>query len=92
MWNIKEINIKNRAYYFFNDMVNIKSFDWNLLKTDKKLCKNVDDYESINSVNPLYPVIGKLNEYIEKKNVKKYLIFASADKKRRFDKIHGTFG
>ena len=29
---------------------------------------------------------------LKKKNVKKYLIFASADKKRRFDKMHGTFG
>ena len=75
MWNIKEININNRAYYFFNDMVNIKSFDWNLLKTDKKPYKNVDDYESINSVNPLYLVIGKLNEYIEKKKCKEVLNF-----------------
>ena len=27
MGNIKQINIKNRTYYFFNDMINIKSFD-----------------------------------------------------------------
>ena len=37
MGNIKEINIKNRAYYFFDDMINIKNFDSNLLKIDKKL-------------------------------------------------------
>ena len=34
MGNIKEINIKNRTYNFFDDMINIKSFDPNLLKID----------------------------------------------------------
>ena len=36
MRNIKQINIKNRTYYFFNDMTNIKNLDSNLLKIDKK--------------------------------------------------------
>ena len=27
MGNIKQINIKNRTYYCFNDMINIKDFD-----------------------------------------------------------------
>ena len=44
MGNIKEINIKNRTYYFFNDMINIKDFDPNLLKIDKKSYKNIDIY------------------------------------------------
>ena len=35
MGNIKEINIKNRTYYFFDDMINIEDFDPNLLKIDK---------------------------------------------------------
>ena len=29
MGSIKEINIKNRTYYFFDDMINIKNFDQN---------------------------------------------------------------
>ena len=29
MGNIKEINIENRTYYFFDDMINIKNFDSN---------------------------------------------------------------
>ena len=41
MGNIKEINIKNRTNYFFNDMINIKDFDWSLLKKDKKTNKNI---------------------------------------------------
>ena len=41
---MKEIKIKNRAYYFFNGMVNIKNFDSNLLKLDKKSYRNDDIY------------------------------------------------
>ena len=36
MGNIKQINIKYRTYYFFHDMINIKTFDSSLLKIDKK--------------------------------------------------------
>ena len=39
MGQIKEINIKNWTYYFFNDIINIEEFDSNLLKTDKKSYK-----------------------------------------------------
>ena len=39
MGNIKQINIKNRTYYFFNDMINIKEFDSSQLKIDKKSYK-----------------------------------------------------
>ena len=81
MRNIKEINIKNRTYYFFNDMINIEDFDSSLLKTDKKLYKNIgiynighitikkiDDYENIYSINPLYLIIGKVLGHTEEKN------------------------
>ena len=84
MGNIKQINIKNRTYYFFNDMINIKNFNSSLLKTDKKSYKFIDiyyigcitikttsDYESINSVNPLNIIIGEANGYIEKKKKRK---------------------
>ena len=40
MENFKEINIKDRTYYFLNDMINIKNFDSSLLKVDKKSYKN----------------------------------------------------
>ena len=36
----KQIYIKNRTYYFFNDMINIKDFDSSLLK--KKSYKYID--------------------------------------------------
>ena len=44
MGNIKQISINNRAYYFFNDMINIKDFDSSLLKIDKKSSKNIVIY------------------------------------------------
>ena len=83
MGNIKQINIKNHTYYFFNDMINIQNFNSSLLKIDKKSYKFIDiyyigyitikttsDYESINSVNPLNIIIGEANGYIEKKKKK----------------------
>ena len=39
--NIKQINIKNRTFYFFNDMINIKDFDLNLLKIEKNSYKDI---------------------------------------------------
>ena len=41
MEKIKDINIKNRSYYFYDDMVNIEDFDSNLLKIGKKSLKNI---------------------------------------------------
>ena len=41
MRHAKEINIKS-AYYFYEDMVNIKYFHSNLLKIDKKSHKDID--------------------------------------------------
>ena len=66
MGTVKQIDIKNRTYYFYNDMIDIKTFDSDFLKIDKKsykdigiyntilLIKKIDDYENIYSVNPLY--------------------------------------
>ena len=36
MGSIKEINIKERTYYFYNDIIDIKTFDSKNLKLDKK--------------------------------------------------------
>ena len=36
----KQISIKNRIYYFYNDLINIKDFDPKLLQLDKKSFKN----------------------------------------------------
>ena len=38
---IKDIDIKKRRYYFFNDIINIKKFDPNNIKIDEKSYKNI---------------------------------------------------
>ena len=80
MGNIKQVNIKNRTYYFFDDMINIKNFDPNLLKIDKKLYSYIGiycigyitikdfNYVKINNVNPLYLIISEVDGYIEESN------------------------
>ena len=88
MGKVKQIEIKNRTYYFYNDMINLKNFESNLLKIDKKHYKGIDIYyigyitikkigdcENIHSVNPLYLLINQASGYIEEKNGNKYLIF-----------------
>ena len=95
----KSINIKNRTYYFFNDMISIEAFDSNLLKVDKKSYKNnviyhigyitikeIDDYKNIYRVNPLYLIIGKVDGHIEGKNGSKYLVLDSTDKNKEVEK------
>ena len=83
MEETKQVNIKNRTYYFYNDIMDLKDFDAKLLKIDKKSYKNldinyigyiaikkIDDYESIYSVNPLYLHINHASIYIEEKKWK----------------------
>ena len=67
MGTVKQINIKNRTYYFYNDIIDPKNFDSSLLKLDKKsykdigiynigyiTIKKIGDCKSIYSVNPFY--------------------------------------
>ena len=95
MGAIKQIDIKNRTYYFCNDITDLKSFKSNLLKIDKKsykdigiynigyiTIKKIDDCKNIYSVNPLYLRINHASGYIEEKGVNKYLIFDSTDENK----------
>ena len=38
---VKDVNIKNRTYYFFNDIINIENFDHNNIKIDEKPYKSI---------------------------------------------------
>ena len=74
---VKDLDIKNYVYYFFDDVINIKNIDPNRINTDEKSCKNILihyvgyvmiknwKYVIINSVNPLYLIINKVNQYFE---------------------------
>ena len=96
MGTVKQINIKNRTYYFSNDIINLKSFESKLLKIDKKSYKNISIYNigyttikkmedcgNIYSVNPLYLFISHASRYIEEENENKYLLFDSTDENKK---------
>ena len=81
---IKDTDVKNHTYYFFDDIINIRSFDANKIKIDEKSYKNILiyyigyvtikelKYVKINSVNPLQ-LINKVKGYFEEINKNKYL-------------------
>ena len=68
--SVKDINVQNRTYYFFN-IINIKDFDPNNIRIDKKSYKNIfiyymgyvtiNKYLKIYRVNLLYLIFDKLN-------------------------------
>ena len=97
MRSLREINIKNCQYHFFNDVINIKNFDPNLLSIDKISFKSTDvvvynikyitmksiDRVNTDSANSLYLAFDDVDGYIvEENNENKYLIFASTDKNK----------
>ena len=98
---IKQINIKNRTYYFYNDIIILKE-----LRIDKKSYKNIgiynigyitikkiDDCENIYNVNPLYLLTNHASGYIEEENENKYLIFDFTDEnKKLLKKIRRCLG
>ena len=81
MGKVKQIEIKNRTYYFYNDIINLKNFDSNLLEISKKHYRGIDIYyigsitilkngdcENIHSVYHLYLLVNYASRYIEEKN------------------------
>ena len=83
MGETKELNVKNQAYYFLNDIINIKNFESNLLEIGKKPFKDIHIYyigyvtikkfgdcENIHSLNPLDLTICSATGYLIKKMVK----------------------
>ena len=83
MGKTRQINIKNRTYYFYNDQINLNDFDASMLKVDKKSYKDIDIYyigyvtfkeiancNNVNNVNLLYLMIDKVIGHFEEKKWK----------------------
>ena len=79
MGELKQINIKNRACYFYNDIINLDEFDVSKIKVDKKDFNDINIYylgfehkkkisecDVINSVNPLQLRIVNTNGQFKK--------------------------
>ena len=88
----KRLNIKNKTYYFWDDQINIKNFDPELLKLDKKSLLGASIYYigyvtkkpeyNINSMNSLYVIINEIDGFIEINSVEdgsKYLNIVLTD-------------
>ena len=97
MEKVKEISIKNRAYYFSDDRVNIEDFHSNLLNIEKKSHKYIDMYcivyittkkfsdcKYIHSVNPLCLRIHSTTGHFKEKYNEKYLIIDLTEKYEEF--------
>ena len=82
---VKQLNIKNRTYYFYNDLINALNFEPNDLKLDKKTWKDIDIYCTgyvdknkpkdwcANGADPLYLIINKVFCSFGDENGIKYL-------------------
>ena len=105
MGTVKQINIKNQTYCFYNDIINLKDFESKLLKIDRKSYKNIgiynigyiaikkiDDCENVYSVTPLYLIVDHASGYIDEIGVNKYLIFDSTDENKELLKNRIMFG
>ena len=99
MGKVKQINIKNWTYYFYNDQINLKDFDARLLKVDKKNYKEIDIYyigyvtfkeitncNNINSVNPMYLMIDKMIGHFEEISGNKYLVLDGINQTKKVSK------
>ena len=103
METIKQINIKNRTYCFYNDIINLDEFDESKIKVDKNdfndidiyyLCyehkKKISECNVINSVNPFYLRIVDMKGQFEKgKDDAWYLIISHKDDV--YEKLMGIF-
>ena len=99
MGRTRQINIKNRTYYFYNNQTNLKDFDASLLKVEKKDYSEMDIYymgyvtfkkigncNNINSVNSLYLMINEMIGHFEEKNENKYLVLDDVDENKEVSK------
>ena len=97
MGEVKEINIKDQSYYFFDNIIDRRNFHSKLLKTDKKshkefyiyyigyiTIKKFNDCENIHSVNPLYLIIHSATGHFKEKYGEKYLILIRQKNTKKF--------
>ena len=105
MGEIKQIIIKNRTYYFYNDRIDLNDFDAKLLKIEKKDYNEIDIYyigyvivkkiancNNNNSVNPLYLMVNEMIGHFEEINRNKYLVLDDVDENKQVSKNMKKFG
>ena len=103
MGEVKQINVKNRTYYFYNDIIDLDEFDGSKIKVDRKNFNDIDIYylgyeykkkitecNEINSLNPLCLRILDMKGQLKKGkggNVWYLIIFGDVDVLIKFANI-----
>ena len=98
---VKDIDKTNHTFYFFDDIINIKNFDLNNIRIDKKASYKkiliyyigyvtIKDlkYIKMNRVNPLYLIFNEVNGYFQKTNGNKYLTLVLINESKEKIKKH----
>ena len=92
---VRNIDIKNRTYYFLDGIINTKNFNPNYIKKMKRATKNILIYYigyvtirdskcvKINSVNSLYLIFSKVNGYFQEVNKNKYLTLVPTNESKK---------
>ena len=72
MNSLKETNIKNRTYYFLDDMINIKNLDPSKIQINERIINTISGYSKESNGNK-YLTLGPTNENKDTlKNIKNY--------------------
>ena len=90
---VKDMNVNNRTYYIFNDIINIENFEPNDVKKNKNSYQNIliyytgyvtiKNYKKVYSVNHLYLIFRYVNGYFQEINGNKYLILVPSKESKK---------
>ena len=95
----KQLNIKNRTYYFYNSLINVSNVEPGRLNLDKKSWKDTDIYYigyvdksklsewRINSVNRLHLIVNRVFCFVGEKNGVKYLKIDKGETLNKWDQV-----
>ena len=95
----KQLDIKNKTYYFCNDLINLSNFEPGNLKLDKKIWNDIDIYYigyvdkgkplewGVNSVNPLFLIVNRVFSFLGEKNGVRYLKIDKGDVLNKWNQV-----
>ena len=80
------VNIRNRKYFYFDDMTIVDNFYSQNIKVNKKSYKSIlifyIRYKAPNGVKPLNIIFNEINGYIEDNNGRKYPTLTTIDENK----------
>ena len=81
---LKEINIKNRTCYYFDDIIKIEDFDLDSISIGEKSYKNIlvynISYETLIDAKPLRIRFDKIDGFMRVTDGSRYLVLFDGEK------------